>query len=118
MDVAILRPIANPAILHETVLIGLFSAPYFHETAPSRLSIDQRALMLGPFRPNYLPSLVTRSAFERLVLVTEVGFPFLPAPAWWVAGNCRQQSDAARSSLWWFGWLPPLPRAGQRPQCE
>ena len=81
VHVAILRLIANPAVLHETVLIGPFCVPCLHEAAPGNggHSIDQRALMLGPFRPNYLPLLVARSAFERLVLVTEVGFPFLNA---------------------------------------
>ena len=54
MDVAVLRLIADPAVLRETTLIGLFSAPGVHETAPSNggHSINQRTLMLGPFLPN------------------------------------------------------------------
>ena len=66
MDVSILRLITDPAILHGTVLIGLFGAPCVNETAPSNggNSVDQRALVLGPCFPNELPLLVARSAFE------------------------------------------------------
>ena len=82
VHVAVLRLIVDPAVLHETVLMGLFSAPYFHEAVPSNggHSIEQRVPTIGPFRPNCLPpTLVSRSGSERLVLVleTEVGFPFL-----------------------------------------
>ena len=77
VDVAILRLIPNPAVLRETMLIGLFGAPGVHETAPSngRHSINQRSQMLGPLLPNCLALLVARSDFERLEFITEVGFP-------------------------------------------
>ena len=35
--------------------------------------------MLGPLLPDYLPLLVARSGFKRLVLIAEVGFPFFDA---------------------------------------
>ena len=69
--------------------------------------------MLGPLLPDYLPLLVARSAFERLTLVTEVGFPFLnvwPPPLGGWLGTFASRATLPRFALWWFGWLPPLPR--------
>ena len=65
VHVAILRLIADPAVLHGCVL-WLFCAPYFHEAAPSHGGhcIHQRSLMLGPLLPDDFPLLIVRSGSE------------------------------------------------------
>ena len=91
MDVSILRLFTDPAILHGTVHTWLLGAPCVSETAPSNggYSVDQRALVLGLYFPNELPILVARSAFERLILVSEARFPVLDFSSL-AAGSFRQ----------------------------
>ena len=99
VDVAILHLITNPAVLHETMLIGIFGAPRLHETAPSNdgHSIHQLTLMLGLFCPDRFPLLGTRRAFKRLKLVTKVGFPILDA--WPAPLGERLEAVASRTTL-------------------